>query len=235
MPAAAFKAHVTANAVVSALATLEAAYLDPPPIGDQAVVEGLRGGMAVLLVAAFEQYVKEALSEALDSINTASPICTFSKLPPAMQVASVFSSLDLAMRGDYTSKGLNKIDRLPDVLAAVAHVHRRTIAGDAVAQTGGNPNSERVKSLYRSTGIPNVLASVKRSFDVAWGTPTASTFIPDTLNNIVLRRHVVAHSASALSITRLDLAEGQRFIACLVGVLDQALDRHIDRVVAKAQ
>jgi hypothetical protein len=187
------------------------------------------------MVAAFEQYLKEAVSEALESINTAAPKCDFDRLPESIRVSVVYASLEAAMRGDHATARLTRAERLPDVLAAVARIHRRVIDASTVAQTAGNPTSEQVKSIFKSIGLTQVLNNVKRAFDARWGGPTATTFIPDTLDSIVRRRHTVAHTASALNVTRVDLAEGHRFLGTLVGVVDAALDRHAARVIAAAQ
>ena len=44
------------------------------------------------MVAAFEQYLKEAIGESLDSINSAVPPCEFDRLPEAIRVSVVYTS-----------------------------------------------------------------------------------------------------------------------------------------------
>lgn len=214
---------------------LESGYLDPPAPADRPIVEGLRGGAAVLMVAAFEQYLKAGIAEGVDSINAANPPCQFAKFPAAFKVNAVFSALEFATSGRRTGRDSTKQQRLPDVLTTVRRLHVREVDGEALGQTNGNPNSERVVALFKAIGYERLWTRIKPSFDKAWGAPTAVTFVPDTLNAIVARRHVVAHTASALAIARSDLAAGQRFLEVLVSVLDPLLDRHVQRLIAQAQ
>jgi len=225
----------SADGAVSAILDIETQYPDPPPPEHRAAVEGLRGGAAVLTVAAFENYLREAISLALDNVNSSNPPCEFQKLPATLQTTSIYATLELAMQGRYETTRRKRHERILDIQAAAQRVQSGRLDGAAIANTGGNPNSELVKSLFKSIGVPNVLANVKRAFDAKWGGVTAQTFIPDTLDSVVRRRHVVAHTASALAITRIDLADGRRFVVCLSEVLDAALDRHISRVIAAAQ
>ncbi len=57
--------------------------------------------------------------------------------------------------------------------------------------------------------------------------PEAQSFVEDKLQEIVNRRHVVAHTADALKITRGNLKESLRFLEILAEVLDAELDNHI--------
>ena len=235
MATAALANYETAKSAVSALLDLESTYPDPPALSDRSLVEALRGGAAVLMVAAFEQYLKGAITEIVDRVNAASPPCDFDKLPNDLRVAVVYSSLDRAMKGSVGEGGKPKVERLPDVLTAISALQQRRVDGSAVAQTGGNPNPDTVKSMFKAVGISNVLAQAKRSFDALWGTSTASTFLVDQLTIVVNRRHLVAHTASALSVTTGDLVNGHRYLNVLVSVLDGILERHSQRIIATAQ
>jgi len=57
-----------------------AAYHDPPPLADQIAVEALRGGATVLMVASFDQYLKEALEEFVDLIANRALVTSHEKL-----------------------------------------------------------------------------------------------------------------------------------------------------------
>src|SRR5262249_21151102 len=62
---------------------------------------------------------------------------------------------------------------------------------------------------------------------LASGTLTA-TFVPDKLNEIVQRRHRVAHTGAALDITRSQLNESLKFLPILSTWLDAQLRSHVD-------
>ncbi len=227
--------HLVANEGVTALLTLEGHYADPPAVEDQPLVEALRGSASVLMVAAFEQYLKESIPEVIDGINTATPPCDFNKLPDTLKTSAVFAALEIAMKGAQGDPPRSRSDRLPDIFGKIGAIHARKLDSSALAQTGGNPSPDKVKSMFKAIGMPHAMTNIKSAFDTAWRAPTANTFISDTLEAVVRRRHLVAHTASALQITRGDLADGQRFLLTLASVLDAALERHGARVIARAQ
>lgn len=232
------KAHsdyVASSATVSALLALEATYADPPNLGDQSSVEGLRGGSIVLMVAAFENWLKESFTESLSLINSTTPPCNYTKLPMVLQTEAVWAGLDYAMRGRPGGPRLERSQRLPDVLDAARRIHLGEVIADAVAKTSGNPNAAQVKTIYKMIDYQAPLTKIKPAFDSAWGTPTAKTFIPDTLDTIIGRRHVVAHTASILNTSRSDLATWKRFLDLVVGLLDSALERQVARIIKNAQ
>jgi len=231
----AYADYLASSATVRALLALEAKYADPPMLAEQSSVEGLRGGSIVLMVAAFENWLKESFTESLDLVNTAKPPCSYSKLPLVLQTQAAWVGLEYAMKGRPGAPTLTKEQRLPDVLDAARRIHNGELIADAVAKTAGNPNAEQVKAIYKMIDYAAPFSKVKLAFDSAWGTPTASTFISDTLETIVGRRHVVAHTASILNTSRNDLATWQRFLDVLVAVLDAALERQVARIIKAAQ
>lgn len=235
MPSTALTNFVTTDYAVQGLLTIEARYKDPPTVPNRPKVEGLRGGAAVLMVAAFENYLREAVSEFLDQINSSTPSCDFSKLPSTLQKASIVSGLEIAMRGRPGAKKRTDSQRIADIRTIATRIVNDQINSSEVANTRSNPNSELVQNMFRSVGVRNVFSKAKASFDTLWGVPTAATFIRDNLDAIVQRRHIVAHTASALSISRVDLAEGRRFVSILTPVLDDLLEKTIARVIANAQ
>ena len=235
MSTAALRDYGASSATVSALLALESTYRDPPEASDQSLVEGLRGGSIVLIVAAFENYLKESFTEVLERVNVAQPPCDFEKLPIALRTQAVFVGLEYAMKGRPGSPRGNSADRLPGVLNAVRRINNRELIADAIAKTAGNPDSEQVSRIYKIIGYSSPFTKVRASFDLAWGTPTAVTFIKDTLDIIVARRHVVAHTASILSTSRDDLATWKRFVDTLASVFDAALERQVDRVIERAR
>jgi len=101
----------------------------------------------------------------------------------------------------------------------------------AFSEIGSNPSPARVREMFKRLDIRDVFDRIKVAFDIKWGTPTARTFIPDKLEEIVGRRHVVAHTADALNIARKDLRESIKFLRTLTSLLDVELDNHINNIL----
>lgn len=235
MTTVALRSFKSAQASIDSLLRIESRYRDPPTDPGLPTVEGLRGGSAVLMVGVFEAYLKESIAEALDSINRVTPSCRFDGLPEALQVAAVYSSLEAAMKGDYSTTRLARVQRIAAIKHAAERVHLGRVDGAAIAQTGGNPSAEVVKQLFKSIGRSDIFTGIKVGFDSRWGVVTASTFPADMLDVIVGRRHLVAHTGRGLSVSRGDLVESHRFLGCLADELDVELEIHVHRVIEAAQ
>jgi hypothetical protein len=235
----AYKEHQQASEAVTSLLVIDQRYKDPPNPKHTSKVEGLRGGSVVLMVAIFENYLKSVVTEIIESINTASPPCDFNKLPLSLQSKAVYSGLESVMKPKYgplASKQLH--ERLPDIFMVIARLHSGKLISDSIANTAGNPNSKQVNEIFKAIGLNSVLKSVKPQFDRKWGSPTAVTFIEDTLNSIVERRHTVAHTGTGSILTsasRVDLLEWHRFLNVLVETLDRAIASYAISIIKKSQ
>lgn len=209
-----------------ALLTLERRrYSDPPPSSQQQVVMGLRGAAAVLMVAAFEFYIRRAVEEHIDLLRRHPRKVQFARLPDDMRVRSVYSSLDRAMKGPSFEESLPKRDRLSDIERACSLILAGTLDPSTFSDIGGSPSSRRLKEICKCLGDSGVFVNIKQEFQTRWGNPVAGTFVEDKLDEVVRRRHSVAHSASVLNITRVDLAEGVRFVDVLAGAFAAELRR----------
>jgi len=203
-------------------------YSDPPSANDLATVQGLRGGAAVLMVAVFEAFLREVFEERLAVLSAFTPPVQLSSLPEQLRVHNAFESLSWAMKGEpYQSAG-RKVDRLAKIDTVARNIVAGIVSPAVFAHTGGNPNAGRVKDMFERVGVSNVFGRSRSAFESAWGTPVAETFIRDKLEEIVSRRHSVAHSPSGLTISRLQIDEAMRFLATLTQVLDSILEQHID-------
>jgi hypothetical protein len=217
-------------AVANALLRIERRYHDPPRSNEIYAVEGLRGGAAILMVASFEVYLRELSYEVVDTLRRAGKPVTFSKLPPQMQEYTVYQTLSIAMRGPRYGPSTQRIDRLPDIRRAAQLILSDIVDPSAFGDTSGNPDAERLKEICKHLGMTDVFKQIRPTFDTRWKSSTHSTFIGDTLNAIVQRRHVVAHTAAALNISRADLREGLRFLRILAEVLDVHFRSHLRQV-----
>ena len=98
---------------------------------------------------------------------------------------------------------------------------------EAFSATYGNPNGDTVTQLLKRLGIADPLRSIRPIFDRHWKKLECETFLKDKLDEIVNRRHRVAHSADALNIGRRDLRESLRFLRVLGKALDDATHRQV--------
>jgi RiboL-PSP-HEPN len=210
-----------------ALIQREARFQDPPRPQSTRLVLGLRGGATVLMVAAFERFLREMFVEKLDPLTADPPPVAFDDLPDRLRISSVFNSLERATRGPLHGRPPGKLNRLPDVRRSAGLIVLGRIDADALSDTGSNPNSETVKSLFKDVDCSDVFVRIRTSFEASWGRAEAETFVPDKLDEVVNSRHRVAHRADALNISRAQLAEWPRFLRVLSETLDVELEQHV--------
>ncbi len=209
-------------------------YHNPPRQSEQKAVQGLRGGAVVLMVAAFENFLRQAFEERLSEL-TIHPVIPFDKLPEKMRVNCVYLTLDHAMKGPPFQEALPKAQRLPEIDRACRMLVYQSVNPAVFSNTGSNPNSKTVKSMFSNIGIEKIFESIGDSFENQWQVRgVAHTFITDKLDEIINRRHVVAHAANALNIARSDLNESLKFLKIIAHLLDSQLKEHVSTIKDKA-
>lgn len=206
-------------------------YKNPPKLGEQKAVQGLRGGASVLMVAAFEYFLRQAIEEHLAELAVHPPKVKFDDLPDKMKVTNVYQTLDRALKGSRFQGSTNKITRIKEIEVACKVVISGVINPSSFSDTGSNPSANNVKEMFKSLGISDIFSDIKVKFDQQWKKPEATTFIHDKLDEIVQRRHRVAHTANALNITRSELNESIKFLKILATLLDGELKRHIKQIL----
>lgn len=217
------------------LLKLEGAYKDPPLEAERRVVEGLRGGAAVLMVAVFEGFIKDVTTEYLTALKASKVVLT--SLPAPLQIFNTFATLELAMKGNSYDepKRTGREARLPDVLVACATIANGSLKPEVFGASGGNPSAKVIKKVFSNIAIHNIFALIRQRFERAWGAPVAERFIPDKLDEIVNRRHVIAHTGAVLNVSRAQVGEASRFLGVLAETIDESLAAHITKLVAAAQ
>lgn len=200
-------------------------YKDPPPREEQKAVTGLRGGAAVLIVASWENFLRLLVEEELTNLSMHTPKVLFKNLPIDMQLHNVIKTLESA------TKGPNKKERLPDIEQACQFVINGTINPIVFIDTKSNPNSKAVTEMFKNLGIPNIFVRTKEDFERRSKKKVPDRFIEDKLDEIINRRHVVAHEADALRISRLDLNESIKFMKILAQVFEKFIQRHIKNII----
>jgi hypothetical protein len=210
----------------------EKEFGNPPKKADEPLVRGLRGGAAVLMVASFEAYLRRAVEEHLSELTKQPPPVEFAKLPDKLKINGIFSCLEAALRGP-KYQDTQKIDRLPGIRSVCGRVAADILDPTALSSTQGNPDSKTVKGMFSNIGVLDVFTSIHNRFRVKWGRPIPQTFINDKLEEIVKRRHSVAHSGNALDIGRSDLNEAVKFLKILAELLDSVLHKHVEQIMAQ--
>ncbi len=205
-------------------------FRDPPATKDLVAVKGLRGGVAVLTVASFESFLKDLISEHIDELATRVDSSSFGKLPDQLQVTNTYNSLEEAMRGPRYSTATGRVNRLSNVKRAASFVYNDELNPESFGQSRNNPGKETVREVCREVGLTDIFKRLKERFEKRWGVAVSHSFIPDKLEEIVLRRHRAAHGVPGLNLSRADLREGIKFIRILGEVLDIELRHHFRQI-----
>lgn len=202
------------------LVQVESGYPDPPPMNQREIVLGLRGGAAVLMVASFEQFLKELVSECLDLIQSNGKV-NYDLLPERIRIQNTYGLLEPAMKGvGRAQRNSTKGDRLSDIITACLAIGGKKLQSTAFIETGSNPNKRRVVEMMKHLDIVDVFTAIRPRFEREWGSHVSTTFIPDKLDEIVSRRNEVAHTGQSLTISRKDLRDSLKYLRVLGKVLD---------------
>ena len=214
--------------MIDALLALESGYEEPSNASDTDAVNGLRGGALVLLVACFENYVKSHVAHFVTELNVhfiSSNEYDFDKLPERIVVLHYFSNVEKFI----------KMGKVADRVVLAKKLYINTIAGkmdgDMFADTRANPNSANVKSIFNNINVENIFNAIREDFISSWGRREIDDFISEKLNEIVGKRHEVAHTAR-LSLSREDLKTYVRFIKIICASINSFLARHLNSLLA---
>lgn len=218
----------SALGLAKALATREKRFQDPPKPTQVKVVQGLRGGAMVLMVAAFENFLRELIEERLYELTLHPPRFNSTKIPEEMVYHNMRQTLDRALRGPFPAGVNTKMDKSSLMRTASQIVVLGVVNTEAFSQMArSNPNSKKVRELFKSLGIADIFSKIKPEFDKRWTVPTAHTFLPDKLDEILDRRHEVAHTARVLNVSRADMAQAIAFLVLFATLCDLEMERHV--------
>lgn len=211
-------------------------YSNPPKANEAHSVQALRGGASVLMVAAFEQFIREMFIENIDKIDSCRPAIQLQRLPQKMQIHAIYTSMEWAMKGEPYSESKQKIDRIIDIDLACKNLLASRLYSEVFGEVGGNPNSKRITDMFKRIGVSgdNIFLIIKPEFEKKYKKRVDNMFIKNKLDEIVNRRHIVAHTADAFKISRSDLNESVKFLRFLAEVLDSEIHRFIKGVISNA-
>lgn len=220
--------------LAESLLSLERRYAEPAPPQSRPLVDGLRAGAAVLMVAAFEDFVRSMVQERLGSLRSRTPLVRFDLLPARLRVASVFTSLEGALKGPAFGPRSGRESRLPTIGRVASDVVAGRVNVDAIASTRGNPGPEVLSEILKHCDISNPFSTIRARFEKRWRASVAENFIRDKLEEIVARRHEVAHTGRP-SGSRADLAASLKFLRVLSTVLDDEVRIKVNKVYRTAR
>lgn len=179
--------------------------------------------------------MKKLFEENISKLNSVPPTINFSKLPDELKVKAVFHGIKRAMDGPQFEDKPTRVDRIKDILDASKLLLNEHINPETFSETGSNPNSGTVKEKFKEVGVKNIFDLIKSDFVSKWGQPISDNFIADKLDEIVRTRHVVAHTADTLHITRKTQNDSIRFIKILAEILQRNLDNHFKSLMVAAK
>lgn len=228
MPSKALEDFENSLALADALCLLERAYQDPPRSdvsGEVQAVRALRGGAVVLMVAAFERYVKDAIIECVRPLTTIPLRKQFNELPDKMQRQSIKNGLKLAQHGPrYVSLKGGRVEAIRQAARSIAD---GVVIPEALCHSDNSFDSIGLGEVLGNLGMVDALRTVRPAFDSEWHQAEADTFLQDKLNEIFQSRHRVAHAASVLHITRLDVETDAKFLRAVAKAVDAVMQRHV--------
>ncbi len=199
---------------------------------DRNFVLGLRGGAAILMVASFENFLN-SLPETYMNIDDHTTI-DFSKLPPKMQTANVFNTLDRAMKNKFGTVP-KKIDRIIDIKRACRIILNDQINSDAFILGGKNPKADVISNYFKQIGKRRIFRKITIEFQKKWGIEVPTQSIEAKLDEIVKRRNLVAHTSIVSRITKKDLIESIKFLRIMAKLLDKIYKKQINRIYSQAK
>lgn len=205
---------------------------NPPRADEQAQALALRGGATVLMVAAFERFMRDMMVERIDELMHTRPRFPLTSLPDKMRVHHVYASLELAMKGRPYEPSRDRINRLDGIDLACRYIIGDQLNSEVFGETGANPSSTTLRAMYKKIGVENLFAWIRPEFDRAWRKSESIRFVEDKLDEIVEKRHLVAHTADALNISRSDLNLWLKFLRLFAEALDTQTEQYIQNLVS---
>ena len=218
--------------LVNSLIFLEGQYADPPRQDDLSSVMALRGGAIVLVVANFENYLKERTKEFISYLSTFlvdRRVYDFDKLPDDVRISHYYLTLEFALKGNRHER-TDRIARISEIELAARDVSGKILDPLAFAQTGGNPNTTTINSIFKSLGIRQPFNLLTPLYVSISGTQIAGTFLEDKLEALIQVRNTVAHTANILNVSRSDIIEYRDFIHNISLSIDDLLNTHAEAV-----
>lgn len=225
----AFREYESSLGRAAALRKIETKhYRDPPPPAERGAVEALRGGATVLMTAALERYLREAIEEYVGAVAVAAGDTRHPKLPQKLVDCNDLNFVDWLIR----SNRIKKAQKLSEIRRVYKEVSDGKFVPESFSRLRANPGPQTVKELFRGLGIEDAFGEIEGRFGRHYKAPFSAGFVAAKLNSIVERRNDVAHEGAALNISRSDICEWLRFLSCFAKATDNALREHTRSILS---
>ncbi len=202
---------------VSYILKLESKLPDPPAGSSLIKANALRASAIILLVSAFEFYLKAVFTEFADRVNFVlaneeTPI------PSDLQDSNGLSFIQYINN----FKG-PRSDRLAALRSASSMIASSSLYADAFGDTRASPKPDTVKGMFESIGATNVWPTIALNFTAAGHTTYNEYTITQTLLFVCNTRNEAVHAGLAVSISRAQLHQYVIFFDALALSVDQFL------------
>lgn len=166
----------------------------------------------------------------LNLLNLIFLLCPLTYCQNVSAYKMFFGALEAALYGPPHGPAGTKASRLLEIHNISSVVANRMLHPDAFGGTGGNPGKKAFKELLKTIDLPDIYQRLQPRFEKKWGQSVSKDFIGAKLDEIVQRRHRVAHRADALAISREELRESIKFLGALSVTLDIELGYHFRKI-----
>ncbi len=196
----------------------EKRYKDPPKIKNFNIIKGLRGAVLVLMVASFENFLKEVMEERLNELS-ASPKFKFNSLPLDIKHYNHRQTFYHSLKPPIKLDTAQKISNFEQASQLIANQKINPEAYSIAIRS--NPNSERLSNFFSSIGYSKFFSRIEPKFEKRIGRPIDVQY---TLDSIIRQRNQIAHSFThAITLSRYELHEHNLFLKTLSDICDDEL------------
>lgn len=200
---------------------------------DVALVEAAAAGCIVLMVGAFEQYLKDIGNKALDHYQLARPLVRRSQLPEKLQVAILSANLTAASQARRFGVKRSDADRIRDLDAVANRVADDEVWGEHAIDTQSNPSPDTIREILDLCGVDSVWPRLNKEFQLRWNVARAHDAslksIPspeNELRSILTWRNMIAHTSTLPNVGFQQLTESSYFFRAVAESIDVVLARH---------
>ena len=176
----------------------------------------------ILMVASFENFLKEAMEERLNELS-ASRTFQFKSLPDKI----IHHNYKHTFQHSLTSKKFDSLkQKIISFERASSFVSKQEINPEAFSiavANRSNPKSERLNEFFGSVGHKNFFEDIKPKFEQKTGTQISAIYIQGTLDAIIDERNLIAHTAKGNDLSHKDHREYIFFLKKLSEICDEEL------------
>ena len=193
-------------------------------IENRPLVETFRQSVVILPIAFFEDFLRTLVEQYIDKLNSSNPRVKWENLPVSLRKAHIFNTA-VTMRKKsldgnddiYQSACLGELKAVFEkIVSPIVTPDRYLIVAESFTHTNSNPSSDTVRNMFKIIGINNIFEKLSTSLIVLDPAYTEADSVKRKLDEIVEKRHGVAHGRPASSITREELIQNLVFLQCVV-------------------